>query len=436
MTILANSHPTSRLHWNFFLVCAFIYFLTLSMDLISIDIGFFKLKLSHVIASIMFLILVCCKRAMLMQNIAFTSFVLILSSIVIASFFSPIFTRSFGYSLIYIFTFCVYFVVPFSLMYYFDEEKILNLYLISFFCIGSYAFLQFFCSLFGFVLPFSVHKIVFVRGSAFAHEPSFYALYAIPIVFFINAKHLFVSRKKTGAVLVANLFLLVSTATTAFFSYLVFFLVLMFFRRHSSIKVYFQGLRKKLLKISIGFVLAFSFVGIWMAELFKKTFLKFIFFGFAHESFKDRFMGIVNTFKVFLEHPLFGVGLGGVGPLRYRQEVQQLSELDRYEYDLQILEPTNVLTEVLGCLGLFGCIGFVLLLFLLRNQFRAAFTNPNLTNEHKVNALAFLISIIVMLICLQVNQGLFRSYIWVHIGLAMGYILKIQQNGRISADRR
>ena len=37
-----------------------------------------------------------------------------------------------------------------------------------------------------------------------------------------------------------------------------------------------------------------------------------------------------------------------------------------------------------------------------------------------------LISVIVSLVCLQINQALFRSYIWVHLGISLGYVLKFK----------
>ena len=101
-------------------------------------------------------------------------------------------------------------------------------YILSFFFIGAYAFMQFFFSLFGVDLPFTTQKLIFARGSAFALEPSFYALYAIPFVAYLNAKAFFSPTMKKWPVFIANLFLLISTTTTAFVSYFVLFFVLFF----------------------------------------------------------------------------------------------------------------------------------------------------------------------------------------------------------------
>ena len=235
MTSCAISPKVLAARWNFFTAIVFLFFLTLSTEAIKIDLGYFQLKAGHVLGFLLLLLSISSKRFAFVGKQFYYCAVFALSSIIISSFFSDLFLRSFTYIIIYIFSFFAYFIVPVNIMYFQDEAKVIKLYLISFFCIGSYAALQFFSSIFGVILPFSVQTVVFVRGSAFAHEPSFYALYAIPFVAFLNAKWLLKvgdgKRMPVLSLVFANLFLLVSTATTAFFSYVVFFFVLFFFNR-------------------------------------------------------------------------------------------------------------------------------------------------------------------------------------------------------------
>jgi len=211
----------------------------------------------------------------------------------ISSFNSLVVFRSLIYSLIYLFSFCVYFLVPFNLMYFGDEEKTLKYYVRSFFFIGAYAFMQFFFSIFGVELPFTTQKLIFARGSAFALEPSFYALYAIPFVSYLNAKLLLTSSVKKSPALIANFFLFISTTTTAFVSYFVFFLVLFFFPRYRSLDACFSESRKKLLKMTALCGGAFLLSIAVFSELYRKTFLKFFYVGMAHESFFTRFSASV-----------------------------------------------------------------------------------------------------------------------------------------------
>jgi hypothetical protein len=379
---------------------------------------------------------------------------------IISSLKSVVTFRSLTYSLIYLFSFCIYFLIPFNFMWFGDENKMLNYYIRSFFIIGSYAFMQFFFSIFGVILPFTTQKIIFARGSAFALEPSFYALYSIPFIAFLNAKKLFSSSMKPGehhqgknichssrlilspknwknrfSLFFANLFLLISTTTTAIVSYFVFFLAVFFFPRYHFLKSCFLESRKKILKTASFFVAAFLLSGIVFFELFKKTFLKFFYVGIAHESFFIRFSGIFSALQAFSENLFFGVGIGGISPYLSEQYGVNTPTIDFFDQKslekreiahLFSFEPTNVFSEILGSLGLYGLFGFCIFLIVMWKQFRDLLENEKILQEEKINVLALLLSVIVSLACLQINQGLFRSYIWVHIGISLGYVMKIK----------
>ncbi len=440
---------------NIFLLFFFFYLLVTSADLISISLSGFQLKLPHLIGFLIFCIYFCCRKIVI-EKTMFFCFLLILSSMIISSLKSIVTFRSLAYSLIYFFSFCVYFLIPFNFMWFGDEKKLLKSYVSSFFIIGSYAFLQFFFSIFGITLPFTTQKIIFARGSAFALEPSFYALYSIPFIVFLNAKHLFVSSMKAEErsygkrhslpptlnkmknrclLFIANLFLLISTTTTAAISYFVFFLVVFFFPRYPFLKSCFFKSRKKLLKITALFFASFLLSSIAFFELFKRTFLKFFYAGITHESFFIRFSGIFSALQAFMENPCFGVGIGGISSYLYAQYGVNVPSIDFFDQrtlekkaiaHLFSFEPTNVFSEILGSLGIYGLIGFGVFLILIWKQFKSLLRHEKILPEEKTNVLALLISVIVSLVCLQINQGLFRSYIWVHMGISLGYIMKIK----------
>lgn len=433
--MLAATYPRSLSRWNAAFGFIFLYFLTLSVDLINIDIGVFKLKLSHLIGFTTVAFLACFQKGIFLERRYFFCFLSIFASMLLSSLFSICFYRSFTYGIIFLFTAFSYFFIPINLMLRCDESKILKMYIASYLVIGSYAAMQFFGSMAGIILPFSVQQVIFVRGSAFAHEPSFYTLYAIPFVIFLNTKWLLTKvskdrNKKTASLFFANLCLLVSTSTTAVLSYLVFFAVVMLFKMTPYNRSYFIGLRRKLLKFAAGIMLCFAACACVFFELFKKTFLKFLYFGITHESFQDRFKGIVSAVKVFFEYPFFGAGLGGVGPYVHREKFypgfgEQIFDIDRILFAKY--EPTNVLTELLGSLGLFGFVAFTIFFFLIWQGFRRVLKDRRILPTERIHLLSFFISMIVMLICLQVNQGLFRAYIWVHLGIGVGYAMKIRE---------
>lgn len=427
------AYPQRSSRWNIALAFVFLYFLTLSVDLINIDIGVFKLKLSHLIGFITVAFLACFQKGIFLEKRYLLCFTAIFISMLLSSLFSICFFRSFTYSVIFLFTAFSYFFIPLNLMLRCDENKILKLYIASYLVIGSYAAMQFFGSMAGFILPFSVQQVIFVRGSAFAHEPSFYTLYAIPFVIFLNTRWLLArvsgSRAKTAAVFFANLFLLVSTSTTAVLSYIVFFAVVMLHKMTPYNRSFFMGLRRKLWKFALGVMLCFTAGACVFFELFKKTFLKFLYFGITHESFRDRFKGIVSAVKVFCAYPFFGAGLGGVGPHVHREKFypgfeQHLSDIDRLQ--LAKYEPTNVFTELLGSLGLVGLIVFCAFFLLIRSDMRKTLNDRRIVIRERIHLLSLIISMIVIIICLQVNQGLFRAYVWVHLGMCVGYALKIR----------
>lgn len=408
---------------NVSLVVAFLFFLTLSTDLIHIDISIFKLKLTHIIGLFTLLFIVSIRRRLFLQRNVFLCFSLIFLSMVISSVFSVHSTRSLAYSFVWIFVFFAYFLSAVNLMQGLEENKLLKAYLASYYLIGSYAAAQFFCSIFGVILPFSVQNVIFVRGSGFAHEASFYALYAIPIVSFINSQWLFSPKKSIGVlqVIFANLFLIVSTSTTALLSYLVFF----------GIAFCVSSLKAKLIRWFSSIAIGFALVCCAFYEMFKHTFLKFFYAGLVHESFQDRLKGITSAMKLFFQYPLFGVGLGGVGPYLALQRFcpAYTGEVTDAEcVGLEPYNPTNVCTEILASLGLFGFLCFLALIVIIFRTIRQVLRKKSLLPQERVNLLSFFISTAVMLVCLQVNQGLFRSYIWVHLGLGFGYALKYLNN--------
>jgi hypothetical protein len=419
---------------NAAMLLIFVYFLTLSADLIKLDILQFSLKLCHLVASGLCFFIFCSKRSFCIERRLTYCFLLILSSLVTSSLLSVNIGISLTYCIIYVFSFVVFFIIPLNLMYFGDEKKLLKLYCGSFFLIGAYAALQFFFSMFDIILPFTTQQVVFVRGSGFSLEPSFYALYAIPIVMFLNV-YMIIERKPTWkkltALLFANLFLLVSTSTTALVSYLVCFFTILFFSFYPPFRPFFKGVKRLLFKYTLIFGGLLCLAGYALSDMFKDTVFKF----FANDamkldSFNDRWFGITNAFQVFCEYPLFGVGLGNVGPRIYKELLSEdqpylISYYDRFE--IQRFEPTNVMTEVLSSLGTYGFLGFAVLMVVLWSFFRKILAEPKLELHERNQILSLLISSIVMLVCLQINQGLFRSYIWVHIALSIGYILKIRE---------
>jgi O-antigen ligase len=313
----------------------------------------------------------------------------------------------------------------------FDHQKIFNIYWLSFKVIGFYAVMQLVFSAFGIMDPFLRQFLgKLARPHAMAYEPSFYALYMCLFVMFYNAMFVLGESKvfkisKFVPLFIVNILLIVSTSTGAFFAYLIFLGIVFCFSFLKDLKEHAKVIRKNLLKLSGFLIFVFSLFASFFPKVFLSTFFKF-FVGLAltHWSFTIRLQGMINSWNVFLDYPFFGVGLGGVGPYLYRQFSPE-GDLPKNLSELEIYDPTNVLTEVLASLGLYGLIVFCLLGCVIVRLFLKAISLPDISKQEKLQASALFISLIVAMIVLQFNQGLFRTYLWVHTAMNVGFFLKL-----------
>lgn len=422
--------------FNMFFVFLFVYFLTVPAELLHIKISLFKLRINHILALWLFSTLLFSQRLRIADRKLFIGFLVLLSSLLLSAIQGVYPYRSFGYALVALVTYVIYFLLPLNLMLLFDSEKILKVYFTSFLAVGMHAALQLLLSGIGIIDPFVTQYVHsgLARGQAMTYEPSFYALYAIPFVVYANVKHLLECRWNFSSVFTIigiNILLLMSTSTGAFFSYFVFCCISFFISYLPSLGIIAQGLRRNL-SVFIGvFTVAFCAIGLVFKNIFINTFYKFFVIGFfSHWSFLDRWKGIVEAWNLFCQFPVFGLGLGGVGYYRcmhaYKEEQSQL-----YVPSLDLLEPfdpTNMFTETLASLGLYGLLAFSYFGWTIYKIVSKLLRNPSVSLKEKQTTVAFLISIIVMLVCLQFNQGIFRSYIWTHIGIFVGYCLKTTVN--------
>jgi hypothetical protein len=228
-----------------------------------------------------------------------------------------------------------------------------------------------------------------------------------------------------------NAILLVSIATSGFFYYPIFFVLIPFFYRISSLTDFWPGYRRLLLFFCLSMVTAY----LLFSPVFELYFFKFFIHGWVHPSFVERWEGIERAFHIWLRHPLLGVGVGGMGPYFYYLKYLGESPPDHaWEVSLKDLEqkgPMNVLTEIGASLGIVGLIAFGIW---LRSLWKIAFPvlrSTLLSEEEKKRAFSLFFSLIMIFILLQFNQGLFRPYIWVHVALVVGYFTKLSDKNKI-----
>lgn len=417
----------------------FLYFFTLHADRLNITVGEFSIRINNLLALALFVTFIIRFRFKLFKidrSLAF-SLLLLALSILISLILSPYKKRCFFFFAWYFFTISMYVLLPYLLIHYYDSKKVFSFYLASFLAVGIYAFLQLVFSLCGLNDP-NAEQFIWgniVRPNAFSYEPSFYALYMTPFIVMVNYHFLaaqnepfFIFKKLTySKIIFINFLYFVSTSTSTFFAFFIFCLSLLFLPQ----------VRHRFLKYSGIFVLLFTALSLISPFLMRQFFLKFLYGGTTHGSFFERWTGIENAIKVFLAHPFFGVGLGAypsylmnafqTGDIRYTFPFEKFL-LDAPN-PLKLMEPTNVFTEVLASLGIIGTICFITLVVVFVKRALHAIKHSPILGYN------LLLSVLVMLIVLQINQGVLRTYVWTHLAIAFGLVETIVLENSLSPTK-
>jgi hypothetical protein len=406
----------------------------LSGDCLEVPVGTFSIKLSRVLGIGLFFALLLSNRFRLMEKTLFYCFLWIFGSFLVSSCFSSAFLASLGGCGAALIAYVCFFLVPLNLMRLFDKEKIMRLYFLSFVCVGLHALAQCLLSFFGIFEPFATQIIgstQIVRGQSWLYEPSYYALFATPFVFFLNTRYLLGSTRRPFMVLGANLLLLASTSTGAFLCYFIFFCLCLIFSCFSIVQRFFPGLPRRVCRFAAAFFVCMGALGLCFKHLFLHTFLKFFYFGlFLHWSFVERYDKIVDCWNIFCSAPFFGIGLRSIEHHLYLISHFNTEILLNADYQWKELfahyTATNVLMELLASLGLFGLSAFVVLGVVIVRLFCATIRDARVGLEEKKTLFSLFLSVVMMIICLQFNQELFRNYVWAHMGISVGYLLKVR----------
>ncbi len=144
-------------------------------------------------------------------------------------------------------------------------------------------------------------------------------------------------------------------------------------------------------------------------DVFENIFESTGFFTKRKASFTDRLNAGYDTFKVFLNHPIIGVSLGGIPAGRG----ELVGTIVTSQSVAKVFEGMIVIIEVLAASGIFGFIFFIL--YFLKLLVKPLF-------EDNMILKALVISLIFGFIILQFNQNIQRLYFWLHISvLSMFY---------------
>lgn len=426
-----------RINSQLFTAFLFLYFVTLHADTLAFTLFSSTIRWNNLLALLLFSLLTFRLDRQLVRidkKISY-SLLAISLSMLLSCLFSPFPLRGLSFLGWYGMTLLGYFFLPFLLIHYFEIEKIFRLYFASFFVVGVYAALQFTLSLGGIYDPFATQifgeKVDLVRANAFCYEPSYYALYMTPFVVMVNLAYL-QKRCSIFYMACANLFFLLSTSTSAFFVYFLFFILtyaLLFCSK--KLRLLFPQLLAQLNRFFLVILTSFSLFFLLAPTFSKLFFLKFFNLHFAtHHSFAERWVGILEGWKIFCEKPLLGVGLGAVPPylmdkyLSGKQTLYGFLDLSSAPNPLKFFEPSNCFMEILSSLGLLGAVAFLALIAGYLSRAKKVLSADNVSGDKKELAYCLLVSMLVMLIVLQFNQGVFRTYVWVHFALSYAFFNK------------
>lgn len=424
----STDYKTPGLNFSVFSLLIFLFFLTSSADVLHLHLYLFKVKLNNFFGFCLLSLYLVKYRYRIRYEIAYYALLLFFSMVISAALGAHLF-RSSGYLLAYLIELVIYFILPYCLIYEFNQSHIWKLYKLSFVIMGVFATLQFIFPIWGVYLPNSTQFFGrFVRPCAYTYEPSYYALYMTSIVSFYNVLYLYsssFSKSNRWLMIALNFFLIISTSSGVPLGY-IFLLVLVLFGYFWLDKENIsKEFARKFAKITLGMVGLFSFMFFIFQELVIIFFFKFIYSGLSHPSFRIRWEGIEECWKVFLENPFFGVGVGGVGPYRLAKYTNLGSTVNLPLNMFQSFDPTNVVFEILSSVGLVGLLVYCALLLYFFRSFRSVVRIPSIFQGEKTIAIALFFSLVCLIFVLQFNQGLFRNYIWIHAGITLGYLHKI-----------
>ncbi|MCE5318279.1 MAG: hypothetical protein LLG04_13085 [Parachlamydia sp.] len=397
--------------------------------MIHLKIGLFKFKPIELFGTLSFAIYFINFRVIRLDRDFLSVALLCLSSMVLSAIFGHNLHACLGFVFLFLFNYIIFFIFPTNLLQILDHKLITNLYFLSFIPIGWFASAQVFFSLFGITLPFATQNIYILnRGQAFTYEPSFYALYMTPLAIFYTARFLLQKKKERNLkqVLNANFLLLISTSTGCFFSYIALILSLGMMKLMQIVRN--VSFLKVIWRFSIIFSTIFLVLWITYPALISSGFLKLFWAGIVyHHTFQARWGGIEKYWNVFLDLPILGAGLGGTTTY-----LVKTGELNMTLDDPELLTTgiaMNVTTEILASLGLVGAVAFGYFFFILWKTCRKTL-RLDLTTEERINVLSFIASLCVMFFALQFSQSIMRAYVWLHVGICVGYMKHLQNKYR------
>lgn len=297
-------------------------------------------------------------------------------------------------------------------------------YLTAFGFSALFGFFQLIQALLGFS-PFLIRQFWFPgvpRIHSFSYEPSYFATYLIIgwtyVDYLIETKsRLFHPAFLRALFWVLTGGLIISTSRMG----LVF--MMLWLLRHLCL-TWRRGARHAVIRLGqfLGiFLLLWVLIMVYVGPENSRFLLSGIgFLGDTDHSVSQRWDGAMATLGIFLDSPLLGVGLGGVGP--------RLARLSHQEFDwTEKTEGICVTAEILAGTGIIGA-GLFFLYVLQLFRFAGQAETGEQGELMKLYRGA-LYSLVMGFLMLQFNQNILRPSFWLHIAFVSAIIENIRTSG-------
>ena len=317
-------------------------------------------------------------------------------------------------------------------------ERMLQLYVFSFYAMAIWGCIQFILGFTGLSQWMITQWWIegFPRVNGFTYEPSYYATYMIMGYLFVQVCSLFDKMEIAGLPL-RPLQYLSMIAIVFGSSRMVYIPMGMMLAISAAILILkaFQNKRVTAKQIKefarqAGFVLVY-FVGLntlmqiclIQAQIpadSSDVLLRNIGANGDYVNVTTRLDGWKASWELFTESPLWGYGFGGISAEAMARDGMSLAEMEAMGRGGVT---GNVFLEVLAASGL---VGAILLLAYGIVLIRPMFSRKIWTGKGDTIALALILALLGEAIMLAMNQNLLRNYTWLHIAVLSGYLYSRQ----------
>lgn len=387
----------TKINTDFFIdVFAVISVLLIGADIWGVNVGV-NLRVDQIFLAILSVLLFLKNQYMLSKNFFLWAFVFF--SLISTLFaFNPFRAVLFYFSIIYN-TFFVY-LCFYNYVKIYGFKKMIKVFRLSCYILFVIMMIQvalkvFFDYSFPFLPDYGLNMGLY-RFSIWFYEPSYLATYlcfwlTLALIMFLKGK----DKCYFLDVILCVTMLIFSTSTSGFAGLALSFVVAYIVWISSGISL------KKIL------VLLVPLVGILVLYIVMPTMVTFyigrLFSGDMNSATGGRIEKWAETFAVFVENPVFGVGPGNYG-LYLGQDAGVV--------------PSNVTLELMATVGIFGTVCFYGLTVLLTiNSFKVY---KKFKSKTTLLLLSAALGLFVFTVILQVNQGYLRLYHWMFFGMIDG----------------